>query len=157
MDPKPQTEEEREDEALEKETLEVEAQRAKERKRIERATKRQKLIDLRAIAQLEDKVGATNVACVEIPLGDDGVPVVAAVRTPSDGEIKKYRHELKPKTERDKPDTAKAAENVGEATLIYPELDLFEKMCAARPGLKVQLGLASLALATGSADAAGKG
>jgi hypothetical protein len=118
----------------------------------------QKVKDLDAIETVEASLGNTNVAILDVEY-TAGLPACCACRTPSDPEMKRYRHSAKPKRQ-DEPLTAHAAaaaEELAAVVLVYPAPDVFAEMCAARPGIKAQLGSLSLKLATGRAETEGKG
>lgn len=116
--------------------------------------------DIEAICELEIQHGPDNVAVVKIPLTSvDGKKyTAAAVRTPSKDQIKRYRESVTPRpNSKDVPDHAAAAEALAYVCVVFPSKDELNALCEARPGLKVQLGVAALELASGSADREGKG
>jgi hypothetical protein len=104
--------------------------------------------DLEAVDALEVEHGDSNVAVLEIPF-TPGLPVLAAVRTPTDAETKRYRSRLREKN----ADAAVAAEEVGLSCVVYPKGEALESVLSARPGLRVQLGTEALGLATAKAKA----
>jgi hypothetical protein len=110
--------------------------------------------DLAAFVAARDEHGVSNVARLFVPV-TPGLPTFALARAPNVNVVKRYRDNVRPAPDKT-PDTLGAAEQVCGATLVYPEPDVFAKMCAARPGLKAQLGLAALALASASETASGK-
>lgn len=104
--------------------------------------------DLEAIDALEVEHGDTNIAILEVPF-TLGMPVLAAVRTPTDPETKRYRSRVQAKN----ADTAAASEEVGMSCVVYPTGDVLEALLQARPGVRVQLGTSALGLATATAKA----
>lgn len=133
-------------------------QRRDERKAaIEESRIAQRAVDLEAIDPLEVEHGDTNVAIVEVPF-TPGLPTMAAARTPTDPEMKRYQHRVKiKKVDGEMPDFNAAYVELATSTLIYPDADTFAKMAAARPAIKFQLGLAAVKLAQAVEQAQGKG
>lgn len=141
----------------EKTALELaEERRAARKSEARRAYETQRVIDLDAIDALEVEHGDSNVGVINVPFSD-GLPTCAAVRCPKPAELKRYRTRVTPKHEKDHPDTAAAAEELAKTCRIYPEPEAFDALCLARPGLAVQLGSKAVTLATGNAEAEGKG
>jgi hypothetical protein len=131
---------------------EIEARRAERKARLEEERNAQRALDLEAIDALEVEHGDNSVAVIDVPY-TQGLPTCAAVRCPKPSELKRYQARLKEQ----KPDTAKAAEEIGAVAQIYPPVgDDRDGLHAARPGLLVQLGVAALGLSTGKAQSEGK-
>jgi hypothetical protein len=113
-------------------------------------------VDIEAIDALEIEHGDSNVSVVHVPYTPD-LPTCAAVRCPKPAEVKRYQARLKPKHEKDHPDPVVAAEELAAICRIYPaDKETYAALCAARPGLVVQLGVEALRLAMGKSDAEGK-
>lgn len=135
----------------------VEARRDARKVALEEYRVAQREIDLEAIDPLEIEHGDTNVAIVEVPFSP-GLPTMAAARTPTDPEMKRYTHRVKIKNATgEMPDFNAAYIEIASCTLIYPDAETFAKMVAARPALKFQLGLAAVKLAQAVEQASGKG
>jgi hypothetical protein len=141
----------------EKSPLELAEERRAERKAAANpARDAQRAIDLDTINELEITHGDSNVGVLNLPYSA-GLPTIAAVRVPKPAEIKRYRVRITPKHEKDRPDTAAAAEELAAVCVIYPDAEAYAALCAARPALAVQLGSKAVDLATGKAEAEGKG
>lgn len=132
----------------------LEARAARKAKAAE-ARNAQFALDLEAIDQLEIEHGDGNIAFLEVPF-TDGLPVLVACRTPKPAEMKRYRSRLDVKPGK-KPDTVAAAEELASVVRVYPDPEVYAELCAARPGVHVQLGVKSLELATASEAEEGKG
>lgn len=117
----------------------------------------QKLLDLDAIEPLEETHGSTNIAILDVPY-TDGLPACCACRTPEEPEMKRYRASVKPKKDGEPltNNMTSAAEELAHVVLAYPSREVFAEMCAARPGIKAQLGGLAVKLAVGQAAAEGK-
>jgi len=144
---------------LDAEIEQREAARAKRKAATEKARKRQRVTDLDKIAELEAQYGDTNVTALNVPYFD-GLPTMVAVRTPTDPEMKRYRHRLvmsrKPGVEADPKAGITAAEELADVCRIYPGDDEYERLRMARPGIHLQLGNAASKLSTASAETEGK-
>jgi hypothetical protein len=144
-------------ETAERSALEIaEERRAARKAEARKAFEAQRVLDLDAIDALEIEHGDSSVGVINVPYAD-GLPTCAAVRCPKPAEMKRYRARIKPKHEKDQPDTVAAAEEIAATCLIYPDKDVFASLCLARPGLGAQLGAKAVGLALGSDDAEGKG
>ena len=144
---------------LDEQIAEIEARRSERSKSDELSQKRQRLIDLAKIEELEIELGESNLAKIEVPYTPGCVTIVAA-RTPTKPEIKRYRFRTRDqKVKPDQiPDTSEGAEELALSTFRYPagddgkpDKEAFEKLCTARPGLLAQLGYAAAALVVGDA------
>lgn len=134
----------------------VEKARAEKRGAFEAARDEQKAADLEAIMALEDELGASNVATVEVGF-TPGLPVLLAVRCPVPVEVRRYQDRLKPKREGAKIDPTEPTIEIGHVCLVYPEAgELRDRSLAARPGAIVQLGTEALKMALGTAASEGK-
>lgn len=143
-------------EKTERSALELaEERRAKRKAEARAAYEAQRVVDVEAVDALEIEHGDTNVGVIIVP-HSAGLPTCAAVRCPKPAELKRYRVRVTPKHEKDHPDTAAAAEELADICRIYPDKDTYTKLCAARPGLAVQLGARAVNLATGKSEAEGK-
>lgn len=118
----------------------------------------QKIKDLDALEAVEDTHGSSNIAILDVPY-TQGLPACCAVKTPDEIQMKRYRSTGKPKKydEHVMARMAEANEELAAVTLVYPDKAVFAEMCKARPGIKAQLGQLASALATGKAEAEGKG
>jgi hypothetical protein len=117
-------------------------------------------VDLDNISEIEDRLGDANVATVRVAYVSADVPVAASVRCPKPAEHKRYRDRCKPSKDsrnRDvEPDYFKAAEELAAVCLVYPDAELYARMCSARPGLATSLGVAAAKLASAADEAEGK-
>jgi hypothetical protein len=114
-------------------------------------------LDTEAIDSLEVQYGDSNVGVIQLPY-TPGLPTCAAVRCPKPAEVKRFRDGVTPKHEKDRPDTAAAAELLAAISRVYPaDKEVYAKLCAARPGLAVQLGAKAMSLAIGKDESEGKG
>jgi len=125
------------------------------RAELEKAEAVQEEIDLEEILKLEIEHGVENVTVVK-GLFVPGCVTRVASRTPSPEEIKRYRHRVKPKKLGDVPNSQDAAAELAAVTRIYPNLEAWEKILRARPGVDTQLGQQAVALAVGEEEAEGK-
>lgn len=136
---------------------EIEAKRAAYQAQCKRDADEQKATDLEAVFALECERGDSNVTVLEVPY-TEGLPVLVAARCPSGPEMKRYRDRCKSKNaDRLLGDTVAAAEELAAVCRIYPDVETYEKIKAARPGVHAQLGTAAVTLASGKADSEGKG
>jgi hypothetical protein len=115
----------------------------------------QRAVDLEAFLAARDEYGVSNVARMFVGY-TPGLPTFALAKTPTPVVIKRYRDSVRSKDGK-AVDASAAAEAVCTVTLIYPDPEIFAKMCEARPGLKSQLGVEALGLAAASETASGKG
>lgn len=129
----------------------LQAERDRKKAEFKAARDAQELIDLEAIMQLESEHGDESMVVLDVPF-TPGFPVKIAARLPLPQEIKRYRARVKVKD----PDAVGAAEEVADVTLIYPNKDVFDKMCALRNGIKSPLGVAALKLASAKSESEGK-
>jgi hypothetical protein len=137
---------------------EREAKRAEDAHTRQEAHDTQRLSDLDALEIAEAEHGATNVAFVNVPY-TPGLPTIVIVRVPSPPEMKRYRFLAKPKKP-DEPLTehiTAANEAMADTCLAWPAVDVFAKICDARPGVKAQCGGAAVRLSLGHQEEEGKG
>jgi hypothetical protein len=134
-----------------------EAERAARRAEIHEKWSAQKLLDLDKIEAIESAHGDTNIAILDV-LYTEGLPACCACRTPEEPEMKRYRSSVKPKKDGEPltNNMTSAAEELAHVVLVYPEREVFAEMCAARPGIKAQLGGLAVKLAVGRAETEGK-
>ncbi len=135
--------------------------RAKERKE---EYNKQRVIDLTAFAELEDKYGATRVAYLDVE-HSPGLPTLIACKAPNEAQVKKYRTRYKDGSPSDR---TFAVEEIAAQTRIYPPRDmdpgnedaggdaLYKKLLDERPGIHTALGLAALKLVSAKAKEEGK-
>lgn len=134
------------------ESLTVEERRAARKAQLADAEKAQRELDLEAIDALEVQHGDSNIAVLRVPYAD-GFPVLVAVRTPKEPEVKRFRARVKSD---DKDQHTAACAEVGESCVVYPARDVFAQLAKQRPNLTVDAGLAALNLSRASKDAEGK-
>lgn len=133
----------------------AEERRATRKAEARKAQDAQRAQDIEAIDALEVEHGDSNVGVIHVPFSA-GLPTCAAVRCPKPAELKRFRHRVTPKHEKDHPDSAAAAEELAAVCRVYPDESTYARLCAARPGLATQLGAKAVDLATGKAEAEGK-
>lgn len=141
-----------------KSPLEVaEAKRAARKAAVEERHKAQRAIDLEAVMVLEDDLGDSNVAVLEVPF-TLGLPCLVAAKTPSAAVVKRYQDRVRGKRDGSPPDFTVATIEVGESCLVYPAKDSPEReaLLKSRPALLVAVGKAALDLATAQAEDLGK-
>jgi hypothetical protein len=121
----------------------------------------QEAADLVAYETLADEFGEENLSRLNLPY-TAGCPTFLVVRTPTAGEAKRYRDQVKPKDFSKAPDTVAPAELLAAACRVYPLRDeagnaLYKLAGDKRPGVYTQLGMLALALAQGREADEGKG
>lgn len=136
---------------------EIQAQREAKRAAAKEAHNARKAIDLAAISELEDAHGVTNVAVYEVPFVSPDLPVLCAVRTPDDTEVKRYRATVKTQRDGSSGDSVKGSQDIGRVCLIYPDEKTFAELLKRRPGIDVPLGNEAVRLAMGRSESEGKG
>jgi hypothetical protein len=135
------------------ETLEqVEARRAARKASLAASREAQRAVDVAALDAAEAEYGDESVVAIDVPFSP-GLPTLAVARCPKPVELKVYRARLREAT----PNPIKAAEELAANVVVYPSGDALAGLYAARPGLQVQLGVASLQLAIGREVEQGKG
>jgi hypothetical protein len=109
----------------------------------------QEATDLEALYEAKIEHGLEAVVAVAVP-HTPGLPLMAIVRRPKPIEHKRFT-DLVSKKDAASPEYMKAAEQLAAICLVYPEKEVYAKMCDAFPGLKVPLGVAAANLAAGKA------
>lgn len=112
----------------------------------------QEIADLEAINELEIQHGDSNISVLRVPFSP-GLPVLLAVRTPKEPEVKRFRARVKSE---DKDQQTAAAAEIGEACLVYPSREVFAQLAKIRTNLPVDAGTSALKLSVASKDAEGK-
>lgn len=142
----------------EKSPLEViEARREARKAELKKQRDAQRAIDLEALNSLEIEYGDENISALDIAFLP-GQVTLAAVRTPTSPEVKRYQSRIRPTREGRLGDSSAAAEEIGASCVVYPSKgEQCDALFAARPGLLVNLGMRALDLSTGKAEAEGKG
>ncbi len=130
----------------------IEAERKARKEALQAQADAQREVDLEALNAAEIERGDTSVCYIDVPY-TPGLPTMAVARMPNPAELKRYRAGLKvvPGEKLDIGSGNDAAATLGGAVCIYPDQDLFAKMCEARPDLKSQLGSRAVKLAQGKA------
>jgi hypothetical protein len=137
-------------------TAEIQADRAERKAKLQAEADAQRVLDLEALDANEIQYGDTNVCYVDVPY-TPGLPTMAQGRMPKGIELKRYREALKVNGEKvDIQAANEAAALLGATVCVYPDKDVFAKMCEARPDLKAQLGSRATKLAQGKAAEEGK-
>ncbi len=130
---------------------EIEKRRADRKAKLREAEDAQKAIDLEALDACEEAHGDTSVCFVEVPY-TPGLPTMVIGRMPRPVELKCYRQSIKVAGKTvDIQASNEAADTLGKQIRIYPEAEVFEKMCAARPDIASMLGARGTKLAQGKA------
>lgn len=119
------------------------------------AADEQTVIDLEAIADLEQAHGPGRIKAIELPAHVPGLPMRAAVKVPSEALIKRFRAGCKGGPD-DNGDPTAAGEQLALSCLVYPDRETYARLCAAFPVLAVQLGNLAIALGRGAEDQAAK-
>lgn len=131
---------------------EIEKRRADRRAEVERATLEQRVLDLEAIDALEAEYGPNEIKTFEVPYLP-GLPVVVAVRTGREPEVKRFLARLREKN----ANTHAAAEEAARSCLVYPtDRETVDRLVEKRRGLLVQVGTAAMNLASARAAEEGK-
>jgi hypothetical protein len=132
--------------------------RAERKKALQAQADAQRAQDLEKINELEVEHGDTNVIVLDVPY-TPGLPTCVAARTPTDPEIKRYRHRVnegRKGQEIDPKAAQRASEELADVVVIFPSKDDFEAICKARPAVRAQLGAASTKLSQAREEAEGK-
>jgi hypothetical protein len=137
--------------------------RANRKAEVKKARDAQRMIDLDAIEEIEIALGDSNVTVIDIPY-TPGLPTCVACRTPTDPELKRYRHRVASGAvkggEDGKPADplagVKAAEELADGVRVYPPDAAYADVRKARPGVHLQLGTAAVGLAVGRKEQEGK-
>ena len=136
--------------------------RAARNARDKKARDAQRLIDLEAIEEIEIALGDSNVTVIDLPY-TPGLPTCVACRTPSDPELKRYRHRVASGAMKNEEGKAtdplagvKAAEELADVVRVYPNDATYADVRKARPGVHLQVGTAAVALAVGRKEQEGK-
>lgn len=136
--------------------------RAARKAELAKARDAQRLIDLGAIEEIEIALGDSNVFVIDIPY-TPGLPTCIACRTPTDPELKRYRHRVTSgaaKNEEGKSSDplagVKAAEELADVVRVYPPDADYAEIRKARPGVHLQLGTSAVSLAVGRKEQEGK-
>jgi hypothetical protein len=139
-------------------------ERAREKRKADMQAARdaQRLLDLNAIDEIEIALGDSNVMVIDVPY-TPGLPTCVACRTPTDPELKRYRHMVTSGATRNDEGKAadpmagiKAAEQLADVVRVYPPDEQYAELRKARPGIHLQLGVSAVSLAVGSKEKTGK-
>ncbi len=139
-------------------------ERARARRKAEQRKERdaQRLLDLEAIEELETALGDSNVSIIEIGYSP-GLPTLVACRTPSDPELKRFRHQIAMGASKNEDGRAtdplagvKATEMLADVTRVYPNDATYAEVRKAKPGVHLKLGNAAVALSLGRKEQEGK-
>lgn len=136
----------------------AEAKRAARKAALAEQEDAQRAIDLDAIMALEDTLGDSNVAVLEVGF-TPGLPVMVAAKSPGSAVVKRYQDRVKPRRDGKPVDLTAAVVEVGESCLAYPDKDHPDRarLLEERPAMLVAVGQAALQLATARAEDEGKG
>ncbi len=133
--------------------LELEQQAAE----YEAARKAQLKVDLAAFRDARVKHGVGSVKRVDVLSWVPGIPTFAVVKNPGPVAVKRYRDMTRASEDNTHPDHIAAAEALADVSLVYPDKDLYRKMCELRGGIRVAMGVAASNLEAGKAAAERKG
>jgi hypothetical protein len=158
---KPKTKRENKPKTKREQLAQREAERDAKREAFEEARASQRLDDLDALDALILEHGEVDVdICVldvSLPVG---MPTMIVAKCPGDYEVKQYRHTVKDRKDgRNRViegDAAAGAELIADTCVVYPKGDTLEKLYAARPGVKQQIGVLAVNLTCGRKEATGK-
>lgn len=135
---------------------EIEEKRRARREALAAQAEEQKVADLEAVNELEERYGDNAVTIIHVP-PTPGQPTLVAARAPNKAEVRRYRDRCATKPNGKPGDSTAAAEELAAVCLAYPSKEIFAEMLEARPGLQLQLGVAAANLATGREADEGKG
>lgn len=131
----------------------VEARRAERKAALKAQEQEQRVVDLEAIDVIEETRGDGNVKVLSVPYVP-GLPVLIAVRTPLEVEVKRFRSKAKSE---DKEHAMHAVAELGETCIVYPDREVAKAIAKARPNLMMNAGNAAIELSLAASDAEGKG
>lgn len=131
----------------------VAARRAERAELAAAAAAEQAATDAEAIDDLRVLHGDSNIETLTVAYVPD-LPNTVAVRTPKSIELKRYRDRIAKDVQ---ANAVAAAEELACVVVVYPTAEEFDRLHAARPGLKTLAGLASLKLASAVSESEGKG
>lgn len=138
---------------LEQRKAEIEERRAARNALVTSSEEEQYVNDLEAVDAIEAERGPRNVAVLRVNYVE-GLPVLVAVRAPTEHEVKRYRARVKSE---DKDQAIAGAAEIGDCCVVYPTKEQFAKLLKARPNLAVDCGTQALKLVVARSDSEGKG
>lgn len=112
------------------------------------------LADLEALDALEEAHGADKVRKVDTPAAPP-LPGLCIIRAPEPAEYKSWQAVTMRAAAKQAEKTA-AMEDLARDVLLYPEGDVYEKLCEAHAGLPTLIALEAVRFAGGAADERGK-
>jgi hypothetical protein len=135
----------------------LEKVRAERAKAAEAAADAQRVVDLTAVLDLEEKHGASGVKVIRLPYSA-GLPTLIVVRRAFPAEHKRYRAQQKMAKggSVDMGAINAAAETVADLAVVYPDAETYLRVRETFGGIHAQAGLAAIKLAEGTEDEAGK-
>lgn len=136
---------------------EIENRRAARKEQLQARYDAQYVIDLEVLDGLEVEHGDLNISRVNLELKRyvPELPTMVICRTPSAIEMKRYTDRLKERKGQ-AADAQSAACELGATCRLYPAGEVYEQLEAARPGIRVQVGVEAANLAVGSTEAEAK-
>ncbi len=131
----------------------LKAQRAERAKAAHDAADAQRVVDMTAVLELEDRHGANAVKVIHLP-ETPGLPTLIVVRRAYPPEFKRYRatQTLTKKNQVDLGAVNSAAEMLADLVVIYPDAETYARVRETFGGVHAQAGLESAKLAEGKAD-----
>lgn len=135
----------------------LEAVRAERAKAAEDRANAQRVVDMTAVLDLEERHGASGVKVIRLPVAA-GLPTLIVARRAQPAEHKRYRAQqaLDKKGRVDMGAINTAAEMVADLVVVYPDAETYARVRETFPGVHAQAGLAAIKLAEGREDDEGK-
>lgn len=139
----------------------VDARRQARKDAAEAGRAAREVVDLEALADIEDEHDG-ELAVLALPFLSDDLPVRVAARRPKPAEMARYRAKVRPAKDGSPGDPIAAAEQLAAVTRVYPprteEGDAqYRKVCETFTGAHCQLGTMAGGLALGKEADEGKG
>ncbi len=123
-------------------------ERDEKRAKAKAAWEAQRVLDLRALGDLEDEHGLSSVGFLNVP-HTPGLPTLIACKVPEPKYFKRYKERVRPKgAKAEIGNISDALDELGAACRIYPDDDTFKALLDARPGVLTQLGSKAAELAS---------
>lgn len=126
------------------------------RERLETATKARRFKDRTAIIDIEES-DTVELTIIDLAYRSDDLPVLIALRPPTDVELKRYRAGLKRDDKGNIGDATAVTNQIGRTCCVYPDAETLKKLSEHFGTLETQMGTEVLALSRGKVRAEGKG
>jgi len=136
---------------------EIEGRRAARKAELDEQRKVQLALDLEQLDELELKHGDNLVVRINVDRYVPDLPTMAVFRLPNPAETKRYKAQIQPRKNGQPGDAIAAAETLGQAALLYPEPDVFTRMCETFTTLLTNAAVTAIKASEGRAEEEGKG